>query len=615
VATFPELIPNASGDDNSPSQKYLVDYYTKMGDYLDQAYEEASAEQEDVPEIRQIGQALDYLMGMQWKESMPSYRAKPVTNEMLSNFWETIGLLSDLKPMFNISQTGGEGDYSHISSILNKCAKGWAVLNKFEYHMAFCIMFGMLTTAPAKIYWNPFARGDSGDPSDGDITFEAIPAKSFLRLGINKIDELNDDELCIYRRVRTLNWLKRAYPTMGKLVPPEQHRSKYTVDVQTPLNVMPTLFENLSPAAKRLVGAGEKSNQLSVFPKAECREFWLKDDSINDSRNKIWMGPRGAAWGYWVDPGKKMYPRGRLIIRANKVTLYDEPNPYFHRKRPFALLGLNAVPWQQYAMSVISPWMSQQDILNQLMAGVVQCVKKAINPALLASRQAISAEALRAIDASKPNLKISYNGMSGQVPTWQQPPNIPAYVMQTQDTIRRDMRRMSGSAAMDEALGKKQMAGGDTLDRITFSKTTPIRFMGRNLEYFIDEVGNLFIGTALQFYDAAKRSEMIGVKGLTREDLVPEAGSLLQKDIDSESFIRRFSNKSDKGTLLNVQRQDRIQISFALRKNKDLSREGLFRQLDWNIDTAQNDAELQKEAEMAAAAMAAAGVKPGAKKK
>jgi hypothetical protein len=607
-----ELLSNTRDSSGDQSQAHLVDYYAKLGSWCDQAFEEGVGLQQDVPELKEISGALDYLCGLQWKESMPSYRAKPVSNEMLGMFWETIGLLTDIKPMFNIKDIGGDGAYSKIESILNKLAKGWAATQRFERSLAFTTMFGMLTSAPAKIYWNPFARGTSGDPSDGDISFESLPVSSLLRLGINDDMDLQQDECVIYRRVRTLDWIKRAYPKMGVLVRPEEAKSKYTVDVQSPVTVMPQLFQTLSPAMKRMMGGSDKTNVQSVYPKAEVREFWKKDDSVNTSGNKIWMGPKGAAWGYTVNPGQKMYPRGRLIIRSNNVTLYDEPNPYFHRKFPFAQLGLYSVPWQQYAMSVLSPWMKQQDILNQIMSGVLQCVKKAVNPALMASKSAIHPEAMRAIDSSKPNLKITYSQNASQPPTWQQPPNVPGYVLQTYGMVMQSMKQASGSAAMDGALKNKQTPGGDTLDRITFSKNTPIRMMGRNIEGFTDDIGGMWAANALQFYDAAQRMELLGDKGLTKEDTEEVAGSLIPEGINSESFVRRFRFKCDKGTLLNVQRQDKIQVAFALRKNHDLSRKGLYTLLDWNIDEEANDAELAKEAEMMAKAQAAAG---GGKKK
>lgn len=606
VIDTPEMMGNTREKPN------LQEYYRRLSSWCDAAVEEGVSMQQDVPEIREISNAIDYLLGLQWKEQMPSYRARPVSNELLANFWETIGLLTDVKPMFHVSDIGNDGKYSQIEDILNRLAIGWASTARFERGMAFSTMYGMLTTAPAKVYWNPLAKGDGGDYSDGDISFEALPANSILRLGAG--DDIQDDECVIYRKVRTLEWIRRAYPRMGAYVQPEEAKSKYTVDVQAPVSVMPQLFQTLSPAAKRLIGSGhEKSMIQSIYPKAEVQEFWKKDSIVNESPNTIWMGPEKAPWGYWVKPGQMLYPRGRLIVRANGVTLWDEPNPYFHRKKPFALLGLYQVPWQMYAMSVLTPWMKQQDILNQILSGLLQCVKKAVNPSLLSPRSALSPEALKAIDASKPGLKVTYNAMAGSAPVWGQPPNVPSYVLQVYTTVMQAMKRGSGAAAMDEASGKKQVPGSSTLDRLTFSKTTNVRFMGRNLEGFTDEVGDLWAATALQFYDAGHRMELLGASGMAKEDYDDNPGTLIPAGFNSEAFVRRYRFKCDKGTLLNVQRQDRIQIGFALRKGKDLSRRKLYQLLDWNINQKENEEELMEEAKQMAGALAAAGVQPGHK--
>ena len=616
LVSYPEILPNerdSKGD--NPQQKHLAEYYTRLGAWCNSAFEEAEAAQKDVPEIKQIATALEYLGGQQWKDSGPAYKSKPVSNETLSMFWEAIGLLTDTKPMFQIKDGSGSGQYSQIEDNLNKMGKTWASQARFNRSLAFCTMFGMLTSAPAKIYWNPFAKGTSGDPADGDISFEHCPVQSLLRLGINSLDDIQEDECVIYKRSRTLEWIKRAYPRMGKLVTPQELVGAYTASAGSSINVAPNFYPPLSAGMRRMMGMSTSAPSESVYPRADVLEFWMKDATVNESRQNVWMGPRNMAWGYWVKPGQMLYPRGRLVARSNDVTLYDEPNPYFHRKYPFSLLGLYAVPWQQYAMSVISPWMTQQDILNQIMSGVLQCIKKAVNPPLIAAKSAIHPEALRAIDSSKPNLKISYNQNAPAPPSWGQPPNVPGYVFQGYSTILTSMRQMSAGSAMDAAAGKKQVPGSDTLDRMTFSKTTPIRLMGRNIEDFVDDVGTMWCADALQFYDAAQRIEMLGEKGLVKEDLDDKPGSMIPEGINSEAFVRRWKFKTDKGTLLNVQRQDKLQIAFALRKNHDISRDQLFDILDWNINRKENQEQLQKEAEDMAKAQAAAGAKPGGHKK
>jgi hypothetical protein len=277
-------------------------------------------------------------------------------------------------------------------------------------------------------------------------------------------------------------------------------------------------------------------------------------------------------------------------------------------------MGLHSVPWQQYALSVVKPWMDTNDIMNQIMSGLLQAVKKALNPALMAPKSAIHPDALKQIDAGKPNLKISFNSNAVTGPTWQQPPNIGNYPLPVLELLRRSIKENSGTDAVNQALGKKQVPGGDTLEKIQFSKTTPIRFKAGNVETGVNEVGELWTATALQFYDASRRVEVLGIDGLTKDDIDDRPGSLIPQGVNSESHVRKFGFQCEEGSLFGFQRQDRIAIASGLRKNHDLSRKKFFQIAipDWNVDQEENDAELQKEAEQAALAMAAAGAKPGA---
>lgn len=610
LANLPSSLPKPTESARDAARR---DYYTAMNSWCDAAEEEGKSLQSDVPELREIQNALDYLVGMQWKEAMPSYRAKPVSNEFMTMFWETVGLLTDIRPIFHIVDIGSDGKYSEIQRIQNSLAKGWARTSRFERSFSFCIMYGMLTSAYAAVYWNPFAHGTSGDPSDGDISFEALPTSSIMRLGAG--ETMQQDECVLYRRTRTIDWIRRAYPMMGKYVTPEMHKSRYTVDVQSPLGVQPQLYPPLSPSMKRLLGAENNASFDSVYPQAEVQQFWRNNDSINESGQDVFMGIKNQPWSYTVKPGQKMYPRGQLIVRSNKVILWDQPNPYYHRRKPFAELGLYGVPWQQYAMSVVGPWMKQQDILNQIMSGVLNCVKKTINPALMAPKSAINPAAMKAIDSSKPGLKISFSQNSPTPPQWQPGPKLDSYVFQTYGMILNSMKQSSGAAAVGDAMSKKQVPGGDSLEKISFAKNTPVRLMGRSAEFFLDDVGALWTGTSLQFYDAGRRMQLLGPAGLAKEDIDDRPGTLIPADINGEDFVHRYHFATEKGSLLNAQKQEKTQVAFAMRKNHDLSRHQVFNILDWNINEEENNAELQKEAEAMAAAQAAAGGKPGGKGK
>ena len=157
IEEFPEIRPKPSEDDKRTSSR--VEYYTQLNNWCDSAVEEGIALQQDVPELRDISNALDYLVGMQWKDAMPSYRAKPVSNEFLSMFWETVGLLTDIRPTSHIVDIANDGKYSEIQTILNNLNKGWVSTSGYERRMAFCVMYGMLTSAPAEALLESVRQG------------------------------------------------------------------------------------------------------------------------------------------------------------------------------------------------------------------------------------------------------------------------------------------------------------------------------------------------------------------------------------------------------------------------------------------------------------------------
>jgi hypothetical protein len=172
------------------------------------------------------------------------------------------------------------------------------------------------------------------------------------------------------------------------------------------------------------------------------------------------------------------------------------------------------------------------------------------------------------------------------------------------------MKQSSGASAVGDALGKKQVPSGDSLDKIQMAKNTPIRVMGRSVEWFNDDIGQQWTADALQFYDAPRRMELLGMAGLAKEDMDDKPGSLIPDGIQSEAFVRRYHYKTERGTLLHIQQQERIPVALAMRKGRDLSRKQVFKLLNWNIDLAANDEELKQEA--AAMAQAQAGAPPKA---
>lgn len=558
--------------------------------WCDSAYEEAKKAAGDSRELQDLDTTMDYLAGQQWKGQQPSYRAKPVTNRMLRLFWETVGLLTDIRPIFEVHAINKGTEFSKTQEILNLLVKAWALDCNFDLRMSSVVMYGLITTGFIKLEWDKDAAQGSGD-----IVMLPISPSDFFMLGGD--DDLQSSECVIYRKVQTLDWIKRRFPITGHLVQPDVTYSKYDVAGASPSHVSPQLFMSLSPGMRRKLG-GDPQMAHSVYPKAEYREFWFRDDSMNTTNKEVLMGVKDTNWCYTVPPGKPLYPRGRVICMANRVILSDQPNPYWHGKFPFAMLRLNPVPWQQHGMNVMRPWMSMQDILNQIQAGILNCIKLAVSPPLLAPKNAFGAEAWKSLDMARPNEKAMYNPLSGIKPDFRPAPQLPAYVLQFNAIVSSEMDMSSGAAAVADASRKKQVPSGDSLDQIQQARNTPIRLMGRNIEGFIGDIGVLFIPNMLQFYNAERRVDLLGTYGLMPADYDAAPGTMVPAGMEPEAYAKKFKFRVERGSLLSTQHVEKINYAIRLAAGGMMSIRQLYRVLDLNIDVNRMLEEMLEEAKL-----------------
>lgn len=587
---FPTLIPATGGDDRAGASQHPTQYEAQIRYWCEAAYQEAKKVQSDSREIQEVDKMLDYLSGLQWKNSTPAHSAKPVINRMHRMFWETVGQLTDIRPMFEVHATSKDDAYSRTQDILNRLSRAWAIENNFDLTLGFILMYGLITTGYARIEWDPFAQN-----GEGDIVVKPCSPESVLVLGGE--NDIQEAECVIYRQVKTLNWIRRKHPITGSVVRPDIGYSKYDVSSTAPAHVTPQLFMSLSPGMRRKISA-QPEVAPSVYPKAEYREFWLRDNSINSSDKDVLMGRKGTNWCYTVKPGEPLYPRGRVICMANGVILDDQPNPYWHGKFPFAMLRLNAVPWQFHGMSVIKPWIQMQDANNQINSGVLNMIKLAISPPLLAPKNAFSTEAWKSLNMSRPNEKAQFSGNVSFKPEFRRAPELPAYVLQFQGMINSEMDMSSGAAALADAARKKQVPSGDSLDQLQQARNTPIRMMGRNIEGFIAEMGTLFIPCLLQFYTAERRTDLLGVSGLTPADYDASPGTLVPENMMPQDYARKFKFRIERGSLLSTQRAERINYALRLFQMKAMSLQQLYRILDMNINVDKMVGEMVEEAKL-----------------
>ena len=127
------------------------------------------------------------------------------------------------------------------------------------------------------------------------------------------------------------------------------------------------------------------------------------------------------------------------------VVLYDGPNPHWHGRFPFAALRINQIPWSWFGVSELRNQIPLQDVMNHLMAGILDMIKRAVAPPAQIASNAFPDAKLKNMDLNQPGLKAAYNAAAGPNPIQYAPvPQLPQYVFQALNWAKAELSDQTG---------------------------------------------------------------------------------------------------------------------------------------------------------------------------
>lgn len=590
---------NATATDSHPYEflefrpdESPIELHQRRKEWLHAALEEKDAWMKDSTEANEMPKQILYLLGQQWTSRRPSYKASPVNNRLIRMMEETIAILTDIRPVFSVKST--DKMYDDQAELMTKITRSWWLKNDVDFKLAMGLIYAYLSTGYLRIVWNHRLCDGRGD-------FQIQPMSLYELGPIGPSHSLQDWEGCIYEGVRTIAWFRRTFPIEGHRVRPSGSLMRFSKPLARPRTMGQAAFDVLSPQAQRWVGSPREYGE-SVVAQAWYREYWIRDWSVNVSKNRIKMG--AGNWAYEVGPGELLYPRGRLIITGGEEleVMYDGPNYLWHGKWPFVALRLKPVPWQFHGISTLKSAMPLQDIVNQILAGVLDTIKKAVNPPLVFPDNAFSDAVKRSLDPNMPNAKIGYNQAAVTAPNWQQPPNLPSYVQNTLQYAQNEMDDDSGLLDL-AGLGRKKITpAGDTLESLKEGQQTIMRLRGRYMEMAVRDLGEQMVPNFFQCYSLNRRMWMFGIGGTTFQDVFDgNTRTLVPMGREPIEHSRMFNFEVPQASLLNVNRTEDQLLAMALRRQGDMDRKTLYQTLDWEKLYDQVESGLEEEAQKMAA--------------
>jgi hypothetical protein len=285
---------------------------------------------------------------------------------------------------------------------------------------------------------------------------------------------------------------------------------------------------------------------------------------------------------YQVRPGERLFPRKRLVIFVGNTILYDGPSPYWHGLYPFAQLILNPHVWGPGGLSAYRNLIPIQRAINEIGAGVLDLVRKAVEPQMITSDGAMPDAAWDMFSGDMPGGKLKVSAMAGPGSVqYMTAPQLPPYVQQFMGYASTAFDRLAGSMDMGQLMGKKQVPGGDSIEQYRDSINSAFRLESRYIEPFLRAAGRQAVALIFQYFSKEKRMAMFGADGITIEDFDYKPDTMVPWSMPKEDHWRKFSLLISQGSLHGAQRDRDKMASMSLFRLSGISRAEMLRRLDW----------------------------------
>jgi hypothetical protein len=463
------------------------------------------------PSYENIGMAQRYVVGEQLSDDRRKlqYLPRVTVNECRKSVQAHVSTLTDIKPVFGWKSSNPA--YQLQADLLNKLAVAEWVTQMHDLEVGDVIKYGLVGgTGDMGVDWDPHVEGG------GANSLSARDARDTLPIRPSTSKSLQMWEGVVLREEHTVNALRGMYPTKANLF-----RAASDTVIGSVMGKFRTAMSTLiTPADPSPLGSLGTHTRKSHSGNLVLYRTYFRDRTRNLTGQSIVMGQPGTAWQYVVEPNAPLYPRGRLVVCTDEVTIYDGPNTYGHGLYPVCRLRLWSVPWQLLGIPLFNDLLPLQDAINDTVNDVRLGIQQWMDPDIVYNRNAVSEATMRATDPRRPGKKVKVNPGFGE--PWEKKDGPNAQVLALGLEMWRELTTAftdkSGTANLTALLGLRQMPSADTIEKYYEALTPEIRSEARQVEAFMRDMSEMVKCNYFQYLTSAKRIAILGDAGVTLED-------------------------------------------------------------------------------------------------
>jgi hypothetical protein len=568
-------------------------YQFELRRWRESAREEAFSTARLSPEVNAVQKYAQALTGNFGKRK--KYRSPFFDNRLNNSRQSDLALLTDTNP--TIAVTSAVEAYKQQAEMAQMSIQGeWQRCN-MDLDLVRCMD---ITKLNGTGFWK------IGAALPGIL--QVVPCGPESVMPIQPGFDIQESTAVLYRTWKSLSYFRNKFPYAAAGLEKEStFLDQANVGSETrfnrPSDIPEFTWNGLSPQMKRAVGVQSGASDMasfSMFQNLELQEYYVDDPSVNESREMVlmrhpYLSLKAHNYWYWVKPGQRLYPRKRLIVFGGRKPVYDGPAPFWHGLYPFACMRLNPVPWSFWGMSKYRDLLPLNDAMNEIGAGIMDMIKRALNPVAVTKAGAIPTASWKEFyqDAPGSKLQMMPNANIGDF-RYMDPPNIPSWVIQFHQYLSTEFDRLAGSIDVNGLGKKKQVPGGDTIEQMRELMNSITRLEGRYVEKFLEDAGVIAVSNFFQFWQIDTRLKTMGAAGISWADFDTDMRSLIPDNIPKEDFWRSFPFKVSQGSLLTSAKDREKQMAINLGMRHLIPIVEMYRRLEVPKPEAMRD-ELMQE--------------------
>jgi hypothetical protein len=553
---------------------------------------------------KDLGLREDFYKGKQWEGGVK----KPVVNICRATIQGTLPIMTDSRPGFNVLAKE-PSDYEFATTLSSVVDSWWQKPERGLDHTIVEVLtdsqigdFGTF-----KVWWD-----DEADNGTGDICAERVAQKD-IRFNKEATDFNKGCTWIIHRTFKTVGALKRKFQDKAANIHADSKKDDKSESLSTEVTLVSPTDQKWPVPRQPSLGESDSRDMCEVF---EC---WMDSEELEDYREE--------RDGKVEEGTKRKFPGGKLVtvLPNQKILLQSIGNPYKHGLKPFIRIVDTLLPGKLKGEGEIEPLMEMQKVLNKSFDNIVRYMTLMSNPTWLNQRDSgvnsndITNDVALVIEVDDIN-KIKRDI----------PPALPPAALELPQMVMRISEIISGINDVSQGRKPAGIQAGVAIEALQEAAQTRIRLKDRNLEVSLAQMGSQVIQLIFQYYTSPRVIRITGnenwpqyfefyiqnteqgyVMNRKRHMPQPETGKYVPETGFSQIGPSKgvFDIKVQSGTSLPFAKEQRMNLSMQLRKQGDLSREGLYEALEWPNSQEELQRMAKQEAQQAQAAQQAAMMK------